>query len=78
MEMWVGAENGRTMEIRVKLRKISKITEENTRKGLASMGLLDFMLQIIQIESSILCAAKLIWVKREPSWAYSPSVEVVV
>ena len=39
MEMWVGAENGGTKENRVKLRKISKITKENTRKGLASMHL---------------------------------------
>ena len=37
MEMWMGAENGGTKENRVKLRKISKITKENTRKGLASM-----------------------------------------
>ena len=39
MEMWVGAESGGTKENRVKLRKISKITKENTRKGLASMDL---------------------------------------
>ena len=37
MEMWVDAENGGAKENRVKLRKISKIIKENTRKGLASM-----------------------------------------
>ena len=37
MEMWLGTENGRTKENRVKLRKISKITKENTPKGLASI-----------------------------------------
>ena len=34
----MGAENGGTKENRVKLRKISKITKENTWKGLASMS----------------------------------------
>ena len=78
MEMWVGAENGGTKENRVKLRKISKITEENTWKGLASMKSRNTRKNSVTRQLLWLLRSFLFWLKRPTRRLFQVGDEKIV